>query len=190
MRSALDRLYRTSEVLAALFLVAVWAIVMLQVGCNLLDLVADWTLGAPIGLVVPSYAELAGYFLAATTFFALASTWRAGGHVRVNLVLQTAPVAVARWIELWCIAAAAVIAAYFANHASGLCWQSFVHGDVSFGLVPVPLWVPQFAMSLGLTVLVVALLDRAAGLIRDHDAWASPPAPSAISGVHAPLPGA
>jgi TRAP-type C4-dicarboxylate transport system permease small subunit len=190
MRSALDRLYRTSEVLGALFLVAVWAIVLLQVGFNLLDLVADWTLGAPIGLVVPSYGELAGFFLAATTFLALASTWRAGAHVRVNLVLRTAPVAVARWIDLWCIAAAALIGGYFAYHASGLCWQSFVHGDVSSGLVPVPLWLPQFAMSLGLTILVVALLDRAAGLISDQDAWASPPGPSAISGVHAQLPSA
>lgn len=190
MRPSLDRLYRASGMLGALFLLAVWAVVLIQVVFNLLDVTADFVLGAPIGLVVPSYAELAGFFLAAATFCALASTWRAGAHIRVNLVLRTVPETVARWIELWCVSAAAVIGGYFAYHASSLCWQSFVHGDVSPGLMPVPLWLPQFAMSLGLTIFVIALLDQATGLVRDDDARVSTPGPSAISGAHARLPSA
>lgn len=191
MRRSLDRLYRASGVLAALFVVAVCAIVLIQVGLNLVDLAAGWGLGAPIGLVVPSYAELAGFFLAAATFLALASTWRAGAHVRVNLVLRWAPAAATRWVELWCVAVAGAIAGYFAFHAGSLCWQSFVYGDVSPGLVPVPLWLPQLAMSLGLAVLVVALLDGAAALIWDDDARASTTGQAPISNAaHARSPSA
>ena len=88
LRRALDALYRLSGALAALFLVAICAIVLLQVGANCIDKIAEWTTGAPIGLVVPSYAEFAGFFLAASSFLALAWTLRHGGHIRVSLFVR------------------------------------------------------------------------------------------------------
>jgi hypothetical protein len=40
-----------------------------------------------------------------------------------------------------------------------MVWFSYATHDVSQGLVPVPLWIPQAAMALGLATLFVALLD-------------------------------
>jgi TRAP-type C4-dicarboxylate transport system permease small subunit len=166
MRRLLDALYRLSGALGALSVVAVFSIVLLQVSCTAVDKASGWVAGAPIGLVVPSYAELAGFFLAAASFLALASTFQAGGHVRVVLVLQRAPASIARWLELWNLAVAAGAAGFFAWHAIRLAADSHRFGDVSPGLVPVPLWLPQAAMALGLVILTIALVDGLLGQLR------------------------
>ncbi len=40
-----------------------------------------------------------------------------------------------------------------------MAWFSFTTHDVSQGLVPVPLWIPQSGMALGVAILLIALLD-------------------------------
>ncbi len=166
MRKLLDHLYRASGALAAVFLAAICGVVLLQVGANLVDTVADWLTGEPIGLVVPSYAELAGFFLAATSFLALAYTLRAGGHIRVSLVVQHVGGARRRWMELWCTAAAAALCAYFAFYSVRLVLESIEYGDVSPGMVAVPLWLPQSGIALGLVILTVALVDEFVQVLR------------------------
>ncbi len=37
--------------------------------------------------------------------------------------------------------------------------ESLEYGDVSPGMVPVALWIPQSAMALGLVILTISLLD-------------------------------
>ena len=159
-RRLLDTLYRLSGMLGALSVAAVAGVVLLQVLCNFIDKVSGWVAGAPIGLVVPSYAEFAGYFLAAASFLALASTLRAGAHVRVVVALQRVPLAARPWLELWSTAVAGAAAGFFAWHAARLAAESYRFGDVSSGLVPVPLWLPQAAMALGLIILAIALVDH------------------------------
>ena len=51
------------------------------------------------------------------------------------------------------------LAGFFTWYACDMLWFSFITHDVSQGLVPVPLWIPQTGMALGLAVLLVALLD-------------------------------
>jgi TRAP-type C4-dicarboxylate transport system permease small subunit len=165
-RRALDALYRVSGALAAFFLVAICAIVLLQVGANVVDKIAEWTTGAPIGLVVPSYAEFAGFFLAASSFLALAYTLRHGGHVRVSLFVRRSSGRPRRALELWCTGVAALLAGYFAYFAIRLVIESWRFDDLSTGLVPVPIWIPQSSLALGLVILTVALLDEFATLWR------------------------
>ena len=166
MRLALDSLYRASGALAAVFLAAIAIIVLAQVGANVIDALAGWLTGAPIGLVIPSYAEVAGFFLAASSFLALAYTLRAGGHIRVTLLLQHAHGRRRLWAEAWCAFAGALMAAYFSWYAVGLTLESLHFGDVSTGMVPVPLWIPQAAMALGLIVLTVAMVDELVHVVR------------------------
>jgi hypothetical protein len=40
-----------------------------------------------------------------------------------------------------------------------MAWTSHIINDVSQGLVPVPLWLPQSGMALGLIIMAIALLD-------------------------------
>lgn len=166
MRALLDWLYRASGAVAAFFLFAICVVVLLQVGANLIDAVIKAFGGAPIGLVIPSYAEFTGYFLAAASFLALAYTLRAGDHIRVELVLQRLGAGVRRAAEIWCAAASAAVSMYFTWYSTGLVFESIEFGDLSPGIVPVPLWIPQAAMALGLAVLAIALLDDLVRLLR------------------------
>ncbi len=170
MRRILDGLYLGSGILAAAFLVAICTIVLLQVGANVIDKVVKWVFGTPIGLVIPSYAEFAGFFLAATSFLALTYTLRYGAHIRVTLVIQHISGRRRRWLELWCIALAGSLAGYFAFYTIGLVLESYRFGDVSFGIVAVPLWIPQTAMALGLVILTIALVDEFVGVVTGRQA--------------------
>lgn len=160
MRKALDTLYLASGVLAALFLVAIALVVLAQVVANIISKLSQWITGEAMGLLVPSYADFTGWFLAASSFLALAYTLRAGGHIRVELLIQGARPAVRKVIELWCCAVGLVASAYFAWWAASLTLESWQFGDVSFGMVPMPLWIPQSGMTLGLIVLTISFADE------------------------------
>ena len=159
IRRLLSGLYRLSGALAGIFLVAICAIVVAQVVGNAIDRAAIWLTGRAIGIIIPAYSDFAGFFLAASTFFALAYTLMTGGHVRVRLVLGRLPAGARRLLEVLCAALAAVIAATATYFSAMLMLQSWRFGDVVTGMVAMPLWVPQMALVLGLAILTLALLD-------------------------------
>lgn len=160
MRRVLDAIYQTSGWLAAFFICAIAGIVLLQVAANLIDAIAAAVTGKAVGLVIPSYADFAGFFLAASSFLALAYTLRSGGHIRVNLFIRRITEARRPWIELWCVTVGAGISGFFTWFAFSLMLESIEFGDVSPGMVPVPLWIPQGAVTLGLLVLTIAFVDE------------------------------
>ncbi|MEM1383962.1 MAG: TRAP transporter small permease [Pseudomonadota bacterium] len=166
MRKALDTLYRASGIVAAVFLLAIAVTVLIQVGLNILDRIAVALTGTAVGLTLPSYAEFTGYFLTASTFFAGAYALKAGAHIRVTLVLQRLSPEARRRSELVCAVIGAVFAAYFTGWVGLLAWESWVFGDVSPGIVPVPIWIPQLSMVIGLLILTIALIDEAVVIAR------------------------
>jgi TRAP-type C4-dicarboxylate transport system permease small subunit len=147
VRAALELLYRTSGRLAGFFLIAIAVLSLAQIGGRLL------------GFAAHSFDEFAGYCMAASSFLGLAYTLRASEHIRMTLIVHRTRGAARRTLELACLAAGAFLAGFFAWHASDMAWFSYTTHDVSQGLVPVPLWIPQTGMALGLVVLLVALLD-------------------------------
>lgn len=159
MRAFLDALYRASGWAAALFLVLICAVVTAQVALNAVDKVVAAFGGLPLGLTVPSYSDFTGFFLAAASFLALAPTLRAGGHIRVGLLVDRLPARPRRLVEVACLAAAGGTTLYAVRYVGGLAVESWHYGDLSSGLVPVPLWIPQAAMLAGLVVLAVAFVD-------------------------------
>ena len=159
MRRYLDGLYQTSGVIAATFLAAICALVVVQVILNAIDRVSTLATGSAIGLTIPSYSDFTGFFLTAASFFALAYTLREGGHIRVVLGIQKLDPVPRRFVELWCIGVAAALTAWFAWYAANLVVQSYTYNDLSPGMVPVPIWIPQLPIVLGLIVLLVALID-------------------------------
>lgn len=159
MRRFLNALYLTSGYLAALQLVGICAIVVVQVIFNLIDRLASSFLGAAIGLIVPSYADFAGFFLAGSSFLALAYALRMGAHIRVSLVIHRLPPWAQRWVDVWCTGVAAGFCAFFTYFFARLVLESWNFNDLSPGIVPVPLWMPQSAMLLGAVILTIALID-------------------------------
>jgi TRAP-type C4-dicarboxylate transport system permease small subunit len=159
MRKVLNALYQASTVLAACCLVAIASLVALQVLGRLLDGARGLFGFEPLGLLVPSLAEIAGFLLVGASFLALAGTLRNGDHIRVSILLQAAPPIAARVLNTWAVAVAFGLAAFFTWHAGWLAYDSYSYNEVSFGIIPIPLVVPQTFMTLGLLVFAVALLD-------------------------------
>ena len=159
MRNALDLLYRISGALAACSLLAIAVIVFTQVAFNLVDYAAGRLLGRSFGLLIPSYAQLAGYALGFATFLSLGLGFRRAAHIRVTLLeRQMSPFLRKR--SLFVVAATGVtISGFMLWSFAQLVWESWEWGDRASGLLRTPLWIPQGVMLFGIFVLFVALLD-------------------------------
>ena len=165
MRRFLDSLYRLGGYISALQLMVIMVMVVLQVSGRILDK-ALLTLGMDaLGLQVPGLAELAGFLLLGATFTGLAYTLTVGGHIRVDLLHRALPEKVQRALDIVVVVIALAITSFATWFSVLLTYDSYDFGDVSIGMVPVPLWIPQAVMVVGLVWLLIALLDALVGLI-------------------------
>jgi TRAP-type C4-dicarboxylate transport system permease small subunit len=154
MRAALELLYRASGLAAGFFLAAIGALTAVQI------------VGRLLGFAAYSFDDFAGFSMAASSFLGLAYTLRANEHIRMTLVLHHTRPALRRALEIVCLAVAAFLVGVFAWFTCDMTLTSYQLGDVSQGLVPVPLWIPQSGMALGLVVLAAAFVDDLAGALR------------------------
>jgi TRAP-type C4-dicarboxylate transport system permease small subunit len=160
MRRSLERLYASALYLAAACLV----LIALLVGAQVIGRIVDALLKAfgfpPYGFLVASLAEIAGYLLAAASFLALAATLKRGAHIRVTMLLGNITQGARFAFEVWALAAAVVFVAFISVNLAWLAYDSFRFNEVSYGLLPVPLAIPQAVMALGAATLLIALLDE------------------------------
>ena len=160
MRHVLDRLYAISGGLAATFIVLICAVVSAQVVLNTIDKIASAMTGTGLGLTIPSYADFTGFFLASATFLALAYTLKRGAHIRVTLFFSKASAPVKKIIDMWSLGLCAAVSAYLLWWSTLLMLESLEYGDLSPGMIAVPLWIPQCALVAGLAILTIALIDE------------------------------
>lgn len=168
MRRFLDMLYLCAGVAAAIALFLIFALVTVQLCARMLDGLLRLAGQPALGFIIPSIAEICGFLLAAASFLALSHTLTVGGHIRVSLVLSRLGPSARRVVETFVALLAAVGAAYAAVALAMLAWRSLQYGDVSYGIVPIPLALPQAVMSLGTLVLAIALIDVAIRAWRDR----------------------
>ncbi len=161
MRSVLTTLYQTAGVLSAVLIAAICLLISAQIVLNGLGRLMPGALPSTI----PSYADFAGFMLAGSTFLAMAYTLRSGGHIRVNLMVQRLPARLA----LACEALSLILAIIFVGTAlwfsTALVLESLHYGDVSNGIIPVSLWIPQSVMAFGIALLLIALLHTLTDLV-------------------------
>lgn len=148
VRSILDRVYFGSGIIAALFLIAILSLIVIQ-------MLARWT-----GEVFPGAPDYAGYCMAAASFFAFAHALNRGAHIRVSMLLNAVGPKVRRLLETWCFAIASVLGWYFAYYATKATYWSWKFNDVSQGQDMTALWIPQTAMVLGSVIFAIALTDH------------------------------
>ena len=101
LRKLLDWLYTACGILAAIFLIAILLLIVLQMS-------ARWT-----GEIFPGAPEYAGYSMAAASFFAFASALNRGSHIRVSIVLNILGRRARRIVDAWCFAIGAALAEAF-----------------------------------------------------------------------------
>ncbi|WP_424135020.1 TRAP transporter small permease [Roseomonas chloroacetimidivorans] len=154
MRRALDALYAAGAVLAALSLLGIFLVMVGQIALRF------------VGLSFPGADDISAYLCVATTFFALALTFRRGEVIRVGLVLERVPPRPRRIMEIIALVLAAVSTAYAVWWTLDDVLFSYEIGDLAQGTLPVPLWIPKLAMPLGAGLLLVAVLDELMTVLR------------------------
>jgi len=148
MRRALDFIYESSAWLAGLSMLAILVVTLIQV------------LGGVSDIFVRGTDAYAGYAMAAASFFALAHTLKRGEHIRVTLILQRLPVGTRRVMEILCLGVAVLMSGFFAWYAWDMVYWSWEFESRSDAMDASPLWIPQLAMSIGVTVLWIAFVDE------------------------------
>ena len=166
MRRLLDRLYRLALWLAAICLVAIAVMVAAQLVGRTVDSVMRLAGLRPYGFVILSLAEMAAYLLAAASFLALAGTLKEGAHIRVTLLLANLGERARRIAEIWAFAAAAAFSGYATWQIGSFTYFSWRFNEVSPGMIPVPLAIPQAAVTAGILILTIALVDELVTVIR------------------------
>ena len=147
-RTFLDGVYFACGIVAALFLIAILVLIVIQ-------MLARWT-----GEVFPGAPDYAGYCMAAASFFAFTHALNRGAHIRVSMLLNAVGSGVRRIMEIWCFAIGTALGWYFVYYASKATYWSWKFHDVSQGQDATPLWIPQMSMVIGSVVLAIALTDH------------------------------
>jgi TRAP-type C4-dicarboxylate transport system permease small subunit len=160
MRTILDRFYALTLHLAAACLVLIAGLVGAQVVGRIADTLLKLFGHPPYGFLVASLAEIAGYLLAAASFLALAATLKRGAHIRVTILLGSVSERARYFLELWALLAAAGFVAFIGVSLCSLTYDSLLFNEVSYGILPVPLAIPQAVMASGALALLVALVDE------------------------------
>ncbi|WP_108661613.1 TRAP transporter small permease [Acuticoccus kandeliae] len=155
VRSILDGIYFGAAILAALCLIAILVLIVLQ-------MLARWT-----GEVFPGAPDYAGYAMAAASFLAFAHALNRGAHIRVSLLLSSVPPKARRIVEIWCFGIATALMWYFVYYGVRFIYWSWKFNDISQGPDATPLWMPQSIMLLGAFIFALALTDSLIALFTD-----------------------
>ncbi len=157
VRTVLDSVYFGCGVIAALFLIAILSLILVQ-------MLARWT-----GEVFSGAPDYAGYCMAAASFFAFAHALNRGSHIRVSMLLNIVGKKTRRLLEIWCFGIATMLAWYFTYYAMKATYWSWKFNDISQGQDATPLWIPQTAMVFGSIIFAIALTDHLIHLLLSGD---------------------
>ena len=105
--------------------------------------------------------EIVGYLMVALVFLALGETMLAGSHIKIDLFVGRLPRRPRDILELFTLTLSVGVAGFFTWHGVNTMLRSLEYGRRdAFGALNMPLYVPQAALPIGLSILtlVVALL--------------------------------
>ncbi|MHB1124665.1 MAG: TRAP transporter small permease [Ramlibacter sp.] len=150
----LHRLYLVSGLLSAASLVLICALILAQV------------VARNLGSTVRDAEEFAAWAMAAAGFFGLPYALHCGSHIRVSAVARFVPASLHHAMEVLASVIGVLLAAYLAWYCTAFVLESYRFKEVSQGLVPVPMWIPQVPMALGSILLAVAFGERLVRVLR------------------------
>lgn len=148
MRKFLDALFVWSGKFAALFVLAIFVVMM---ATSIFRLVG-WSTGG--------FEDVVGWLTAASAFLGLAHAFKHGEFVRVGLVLDALKPGPRRIAEVLSLSIAAAFTGYLAWSVGNYVYDSFQFGDMANGLIVIPIWIPQCSFVLGALMLFIAVIDE------------------------------
>ena len=148
MRRILDGLFLGAGYLAGVFLVVVFAIMMVM------------SVGRQFGLNIPAGDDFAAWSMAAMSFLGLAHTFKRGEMIRVGLLLERLKGRPKQAFEILSHSVGFAFIVYFMWAAGRFAYDSWRFNDLAQGTVAMPLWVPQLGFLIGLALLAIAFLDE------------------------------
>lgn len=150
----IDRLSRLDGWLGAGCLVTLTALMLAEVLVRALSNVFPW-----VPADIPVAWEYSSYLMAATFTFGAAMTLRAGGHIRVTLVLARVSPATRRRMETVLALMGVCFCGYLAWAMAYFTWRSFDSGQTSVSSGTL-MWIPQAFVSFGIVLLTVQFVAR------------------------------
>lgn len=110
--------------------------------------------------VVPNAWEYSSYLMAASFTFGAAMTLRAGGHIRVSILLANAGPAARRVIEIVSSLVGALATSFLTYSMVLFTWASYSRGQVSISS-GTSVWPPMALVTFGLALLTLQFYARA-----------------------------
>jgi TRAP-type C4-dicarboxylate transport system permease small subunit len=156
LRRALDALYLFAGYAAGVFLVLIFAIMMVM------------SVGRQFSLNIPAGDDIASWCMAAMAFLGLAHTFKRGEMIRVGLLMERLHGRAKQVAEIVALAVATGFILYYTRHAVQMTYDSYRFNDMAQGVLAVPLWIPQLGFTAGLVILAIALIDEMVNVLRGN----------------------
>ena len=150
----IDRLSRLDGWLGAGCLAALTSLMLAEVALRALSNIFPW-----VPADIPVAWEYSSYLMAATFTFGAAMTLRAGGHIRVTLVLARVSSATRRRMEPVLAVLGVGFCGYLAWAMAYFTWRSFESGQTSVSSGTL-MWIPQIFVTFGIVLLTVQFVAR------------------------------
>jgi TRAP-type C4-dicarboxylate transport system permease small subunit len=164
--NAIDRLGRLDGWIAGGCLVALTCLMIVEVVVGAVANGVYWLrahgfawLPADIPASVPNAWEYSSYLMAASFTFGAAMTLRAGGHIRVTLLLSRLSPARRRLLEIVAALAGLLLSGFLTYSMVLFSWGSFSRGTTSISS-DTPVWIPQALITFGIGLLALQFLAR------------------------------
>jgi TRAP-type C4-dicarboxylate transport system permease small subunit len=170
---AIDRLARLDGWIGAGCLVALTLLMLAEITVRALSNFLPWV---PADISVAW--EYSSYLMAACFTFGAAMTLRAGGHIRVTLVLGRLAPPARRLMEIAAALVATLFVGFLAIAMARFAWSAFERGQTSISSETL-LWIPESVIAFGMVLLALQFLARfiqaVLGLpLEDHRIKAAP----------------
>jgi TRAP-type C4-dicarboxylate transport system permease small subunit len=156
LRRVLDGIYLFAGYAAGIFLLAIFAIMMVM------------SVGRQFALNIPAGDDFASWCMAAMAFLGLAHTFKRGEMIRVGLLLERLHGRTKQIAEIVALGISTAFVLYFTRHAAQMAYDSWRFNDIAQGVVALPLWIPQLGFVAGLAILSIALIDEMVNVVGGH----------------------
>ena len=156
LNNNLNKLYKFSGYVAAIFLIFVAVFILIGISSRI------------FGFYIRGLAEYSGYCMASASFFALAYTFVEGGHIRITLFLEKLSGLKKKITEIWCLIIASFFSGYLSFYFIKMLIISYKFQERSEGADEILIWIPQTSVALGSTIFFISVFHKFILRIRNN----------------------